>query len=92
MDSERCAHCAELTRRIAELERANDSLREEAHHVASANVRAAHQMAQISQARQRELEKQKTELEQALAAARQAAEKRDEFLAMVSHELRTPMN
>ena len=69
-----------------------ESLRKEVGSVATANVRAALEMAAMSEQRQRELEQQSEALQAALDTARAAARMKDEFLAKVSHELRTPLN
>ncbi len=78
----------ELARLRAEVAR----LRQQAKNAASANVRAALQLAELNELRRLESEARERELSRALAQARDAALKKDEFLAKVSHELRTPLN
>ncbi len=68
------------------------AMRAERDHVAQANVRAALEMAAMYDERQRTLEAQANTLEKALAEARAASTRKDEFLAKMSHELRTPLN
>src|SRR5262245_20431624 len=78
----------ELARLRAEVVR----LRVQAKSAASANVRAALQLAELNELRRLESEARERDLARSLAQSRDAAVKKDEFLAKVSHELRTPLN
>ncbi|MGE3173174.1 MAG: ATP-binding protein [Planctomycetota bacterium] len=81
-----------LLRRIAELERANARLLSQAEDVAAANVRAAMQLVELHEARERELQAKNREIERALQAAEAASRQKSQFLANMSHELRTPLS
>jgi signal transduction histidine kinase/CheY-like chemotaxis protein len=82
----------DAARELAELRAEVARLRSLTRSASSANVRAALQFAEINDLRRLESEARERELERALREARDAALKKDEFLAKVSHELRTPLN
>ena len=77
---------------LQELRQRVEDLCVERDEVAAANARAAIEMAQMFEHRQRELEQQRTVLQEALDRAEAASSRKDEFLAKISHELRTPLN
>ncbi|MCB9890589.1 MAG: response regulator [Planctomycetes bacterium] len=82
----------ELEARIHELENENVRLHREAADVATANVHAAMQLVEFSDARNLELEAKNAQIHHALQLAEQASEQKSRFLANMSHELRTPIS
>ncbi|MCA8970201.1 MAG: hypothetical protein KDC95_10470, partial [Planctomycetes bacterium] len=82
----------ELEARIRELEEENVRLHREAADVATANVHAAMQLVELSDARNRELEAKNAQIHHALELAEEASEQKSRFLANMSHELRTPIS
>ena len=85
----------ETRRLLAEIERLQAevaALTAERRNVATANVRAAAQLVELSEQRRAEAEERERALKAALEAAEGASREKDVFLAKVSHELRTPLN
>lgn len=79
---------AEIERLRAEVA----ALTAERRDVATANVRAAMQLVELSEQRRVDAEERERMLQAALTAAESASREKDVFLAKVSHELRTPLN
>ncbi|MFO1077618.1 MAG: response regulator [Planctomycetota bacterium] len=82
----------ELEAQVRALEEQNVRLQVETEEVAAANVNAAMQLVELSEARTRELEAKNAQIAEALRTAEEASLQKSRFLANMGHELRTPIS